>query len=381
MNIVIFGLAITSSWGNGHAVTYRALTKALAARGHGVTFLERDVPWYRDNRDISCADYCRIELYDNLKEIPARFGHLVTNADLVVLGSFVPQGAILGDWITSKARGITSFYDIDTPHTLAALELGSIDYLNAALIPRFDLYLSFTGGPILSTLEQLYCSPCARPLYCTAEFSQTPTFRDPSPCWEVGYLGTYSKDRQAAIDRLLLEPARQLPDDQFAVAGAQYPSDIRWPGNVTRVEHSPPQEHCTFYRRQRYTLNVTRADMIAAGFSPSVRLFEAAACGVPVITDRWAGLDTFFMPGKEILFAESARDVLRILEEMPDDRRRTIAAAAHKRFHGNHTPAHRARQLEDYYGEVIAGRSAKPAAAARRVNRRSTSRVDTQPIR
>jgi spore maturation protein CgeB len=360
LNIVIFGLSITSSWGNGHAVTYRALTKALAHRGHRVTFVERDMPWYRVSRDLTKADYCRIELYQELREIPARFGTLVSDGDLVILGSFVPQGAIIGDWITSKASGVTAFYDIDTPHTLTALEEGGIDYLTPSLIPRFDLYLSFTGGPTLDLIEELYGSPCARPLYCTADVAVPGSTEQPKD-WSLGYLGTYSNDRQSLLDELLVTPARALPEAQFVVAGAQYPEALLWPENVARIEHCPPNEHAAFYSRQRYTLNITRADMVAAGYSPSVRLFEAAACGVPVISDCWDGLATFFSPGKEILTAGSAAKVRYLITELPEDRRREIAAAARRRYLASHTPVHRAKQIEEYYSEVK-GRPARALA-------------------
>ena len=359
LNIVVFGLSITSSWGNGHAVTYRALIKALAARGHDVTFLERDVDWYRENRDLPRADYCRIELYQELRDVPARFGALVAGADLVIIGSFVPEGAVLGEWVTSVADGVTAFYDIDTPVTLAGLAERRIDYLTPSLIPRYDLYLSFTGGPTLDLLEARYGSPCARALYCTAD-GDVHSPRDLPQEWTLGYLGTYSKDRQPALTRLLIEPARKLKDQRFVVVGAQYPGSLRWPRNVARVAHLPPREHPAFYARQRFTLNITRADMLAAGFSPSVRLFEAAACGVPVITDRWTGLEEFFRPGEEILIADGTTDALALLSDLSEARRRAIGEAARRRFLAAHTPAHRARDLESYYQGVV---QAKPAAA------------------
>lgn len=358
LEIVIFGLSITSSWGNGHAVTYRALIKALAARGHHVTFIERETPWYRSSRDLSHSDCCRIELYNDLREIPARFGTLVAGADLVILGSFVPQGAIIGDWITSHANGVTAFYDIDTPATLAALETGGIDYLTPSLIPRFNLYLSFTGDSTLTMIEERYGSPQAQPLYCTADVEMHAPLDQPKS-FAMGYLGTYSKDRQPGLEEMLIAPARQLSDSQFIVAGAQYPAQLQWPSNVAQIEHCPPAEHAAFYSRQRYTLNLTRSDMVAAGYSPSVRLFEAAACGVPVITDRWAGLDIFFTPDKEILTAGSCDEALHILREIPEDRRRELAVAARKRFLGSHTPAHRAQQVEEYYAEAIDRRPAR----------------------
>jgi spore maturation protein CgeB len=352
LNIVIFGLSITSSWGNGHATTYRALTRALERRGHIVTFLERDVPWYRDHRDMPDVPFCRTELYADLQDVPRRYRDLVSAADLVIVGSYVPDGVALAEWVAANATGITAFYDIDTPVTLARLERGDAEYITPALIPRFDLYLSFTGGPVLNFIENAYGSPRARALYCSVE-PQTHGPTSGSPEWVLGYLGTYSPDRHQTLDRLLLQPARQLPDQRFAVAGAQYPSETAWPANVRHIEHVPPADHAAFYGNQRFTLNVTRAEMISAGFSPSVRLFEAAACGVPIISDRWAGLESFFTPGEEILTAESPEQVLSILSDLPDSRRTAIAAAARKRVLANHTADHRARELEDYYAEAL----------------------------
>jgi spore maturation protein CgeB len=355
LNIVIFGLSITSSWGNGHATTYRALVKALKARGHRITFLERNVPWYADHRDMPAPPFCDLRLYGSLKEVPRRFGKLVGGADLVILGSYVPDGALVGEWLTGHARGVTAFYDIDTPVTLARLAKGEKDYIAPALIPRFDLYLSFTGGPALRFIEETYGSPRAAALYCAVDPAiHAP--RDVAVDAALGYLGTYSADRQPPLERMLIEPARAMPDERFWVAGAQFPQDIAWPDNVTHIEHLPPAEHPEFYCRQRFTLNVTRADMIAAGFSPSVRLFEAAACGVPIISDSWSGLETLFTPGTEVLTAATTAQVLQILRELPEEKRRSIAAAARKAVLRGHTADTRAKQLEDYYSEALASR-------------------------
>jgi spore maturation protein CgeB len=353
LNIVVFGLSITSSWGNGHATTYRALLKALAQRGHRVTFLERDVPWYRAHRDLANPSYCKVELYPELQGVSRRFAKSVFNADLVILGSYVPDGAILADWITTNAKGVTAFYDIDTPVTLAGLDGGKTDYITAALIPRFDLYLSFTGGPVLEVIERIYGSPRARPLYCSVD----PDLHKPAATgtkWHLGYLGTYSEDRDQKLNDLLIAPAEQLPQERFVVAGANYPNGVVWPPNVERVEHVSPEAHSSFYCGQRYTLNITRANMVEAGFSPSVRLFEAAAAGVPIISDRWPGIESIFKVGGEILIADMPEHVVNILSELPEDRRRAIAAAARKRVLADHTAEQRARQLEQYYEEVIA---------------------------
>jgi spore maturation protein CgeB len=365
LNIVVFGLSITSTWGNGHATTYRALLKALARRGHAITFLERDVSWYRDHRDLAEAPYCQIELYDALPEVPRYYGEEVANADLVILGSYVPDGGALADWITMTTKGVTAFYDIDTPVTLAALADGGADYIRAKTIPRFDLYLSFTGGPALETIETAYGSPRARALYCAVDPDVHAPI-DVAPRWTLGYIGTYSDDRQPALERLLIEPARALPNERFAVAGPQYPAAIRWPVNVERFAHLAPSEHAAFYCAQRYTLNATRADMVAAGYSPSVRLFEAAACGVPVISDHWQGIETVLEPDREILIARGTDDVVRVLRDIPEERRRAIGAAARRRVMREHTADHRAKQLEDYHREVLESPARSKVALAKR---------------
>jgi spore maturation protein CgeB len=353
LNIVIIGLSVTSSWGNGHATTYRALIEALASRGHHVTFLERDVPWYRGHRDLTKPSNWTVKLYQSLQDIPRRYTSLIRDANLVILGSYVPDGIAIAEWVTAHAQGVTAFYDIDTPVTLAGLDQG-LEYLSPAMIPRFDLYLSFSGGPVPGMIEDAYGSPMARVLYCSAD----PDLYRPHPVkqhWSLGYLGTYSDDRQPSLERLLLAPAKMLADHQFVVAGSRYPEHLVWPDNVSRIEHLSQHQHPPFYLRQRFTLNLTRADMRSLGFSPSVRLFEAAACGTPVISDRWPGIETIFEPGTEILLVSDAREVSQILRDIPEERRLAIADKARRRILADHTPDHRARQLEAYYLEA-AGR-------------------------
>lgn len=354
MNIVILGLSITSSWGNGHATTYRALVRQLAARGHDVLFLERDLPWYAQNRDMPRPAGARTELYDSVAKLKDAFASDVLDADAVIVGSYVPEGIEVGEWVTGLARGVTAFYDIDTPVTLAKLANGGADYISRGLIPRFGMYLSFTGGPTLDRLATEFGARMARPLYCSVDPDQyAPVPSDAT--WDLGYLGTYSDDRQPSLTRLLLEPARGLREQRFVVAGPQYPDDIAWPQNVDRINHLPPHEHRGFYNAQRYTLNITRADMIRAGWSPSVRLFEAAACATPIISDWWDGLDAFFEPGKEILIARSARDTAEYLHDVPEDERRAVGARGRAAILTRHTAAHRAQELEFYAREAQTG--------------------------
>ncbi|HEY0206674.1 MAG TPA: glycosyltransferase [Acetobacteraceae bacterium] len=355
MRIVILGLTITSSWGNGHATTYRGLVRGLARRGHQVLFLEWDKPWYADNRDMPAPPWGETRLYSGLDELAGRWSGAIAAADLVVVGSYVPDGAAVGALAQRLAGGTVAFYDIDTPVTLAALETGACDYLTPELLRGFDLYLSFTGGPTLQYLEATLGARAARALYCSADPEVYRPDPDTQPTLDLGYLGTYSRDRQPTVDVLLCQPAQAWPEGRFAVAGPLYPAEIAWPANVERVEHLAPDRHRAFYAGQRFTLNVTRADMIQRGYSPSVRLFEAACCGVPIISDWWAGLDAFFKPDEEILIARDAGEVLRVLRSMPEARRREVADAARARVLGAHTGDHRAAELEAYAAEAAQG--------------------------
>ena len=347
MKLVIFGLSITSSWGNGHATTYRGLVREMAARGHEVLFLEREAPWYAANRDLPEPPFCRTVLYSSWDMLLVEYGREIIEADCVIVGSYVPDGIEIGHWVTRKAKGITAFYDIDTPVTLAKMERGDCDYLQPELVPFYRLYLSFTGGPILRQIEDQYGSRGARPLYCSVDPGVHYPRRQ-QPVWDLGYLGTYSTDRQPPLERMLCETASQWQQGRFVVAGPQYPPRICWPKNMERIEHLPPESHRDFYTAQRFTLNITRKHMIKAGYSPSVRLFEAAACAVPVISDQWPGIDHFFIPGEEILLAATSAEVLHYLRDYSEADRRAIGERALARVLRSHTAACRAEELETY---------------------------------
>jgi spore maturation protein CgeB len=364
LNLVVLGLSLSSSWGNGHATTFRALLKASAARGHEILFLERDVPWYAAHRDLLDPDFCRLEFYSDLPGLKAYEG-AIARADAVIVGSYVPEGVEVGRYVQKTAQGVTSFYDIDTPVTLAKLQRQDHEYISPDLIPGYDVYLSFTGGPTLDHLMQHYGSPAARALYCSVDPDEYQPL-DREKRWDLSYLGTYSPDRQPTLERLLIEPARQAPDLRFAVAGPLYPDDIVWPDNVERIHHVPPAEHPAFYAASRFTLNVTRSDMIRAGYSPSVRLFEAAACGTPIISDEWDGIDTILAPGRELVLAHDAAGVLGVLRTWSEPRRAGLAQAARDRVLAAHTAPHRAAELEEFLIEALARRDswARPQRAA-----------------
>jgi spore maturation protein CgeB len=343
LDIVILGLALSSSWGNGHATTYRALLRGLKRWGHHVLFLERNVPWYAQHRDLPHPDFCDLAFYGDHDALMHDHGDRIARADVVIIGSYVPDGVALIDLVNRRARGLCAFYDIDTPVTLAALDRGETGYLARRQIPAFDLYFSFSGGEVLDVLAKRFGArrPCA--LYCAVDEERYKPLDLPKR-WDLGYLGTYSEDRQPALERLLLEPARRMPDRRFAVAGPQYPSSIAWPANVERIEHVGPEDHAAFYGSQRLTLNVTRADMVAAGWSPSVRLFEAAACGIPILSDRWRGLDELLPDGEAIVIADDTQAAIAAIDE-PDAALQVRAAKARGVVLARHTGMARAREL------------------------------------
>lgn len=346
LSIVFIGLSITSAWANCHAAIYRSLIKGLQRNGHRVLFLEWDAPWYRQHRDLPSPSFCEVGIYDSLETLQSRFEGEIRAADAVVVGSYTYEGVEIGRWIQEQATGVTAFYDIDTPLTLVRLHNNGCGYLSMDLIPRYDVYLSATGGPLLQRIEA-YGARRVFPLYCSVDtdlYFPEMYSRD----YDLAYLGNYSPDRQPTLERFLVDTARHFPRRRFAVAGANYPAGIHWPGNVDYVEYLPPKEHREFYNRQRFTLNVTRPDVVAWGYSPCIRLLEAAACGVPVISDYWVGLETFFEPGKEIVTAQSTREVTGILESYSPEECAAMGMRARSRVLMHHAGIQRARELVVY---------------------------------
>ncbi|MGB8704680.1 MAG: glycosyltransferase, partial [Gillisia sp.] len=304
------------------------------------------------NRDMPDPDFCTLGLYKSNTELKQNFRKEVEEADVVIVGSYVKEGVEVGNWVVNTAGGITAFYDIDTPVTLAKLEREDYEYLHPDLISKYDLYLSFSGGEILDYLENHYGSPKAKALYCSVD-SDLYYPEEKELNWQMGYLGTYSDDRQPTVEELLNRPASKFDGGKFVVAGPQYPADYNWAKNVERIDHLPPSEHRDFYNRQRYTLNVTRQDMIKAGYSPSVRLFEAAACGTPIISDFWNGIDSIFSIDKEILIAKNSTEVLEYFYDIDDQQRNQIGENARQKVLKYHTSEARAMQLETYIKELM----------------------------
>jgi spore maturation protein CgeB len=347
MKFVIFGLSISSSWGNGHATLWRGLCRALDARGHRIVFFERDVPYYANTRDSLEFPGCSLRLYDDWANNLWSARNELQDADVAMVTSYCPDGVAAAQLVLDSRAARRVFYDLDTPVTLARLDEGqSVDYLPPEGLGAFDLVLSYTGGDALYRLQTQLGARRVAPLYGSVDLD----VHRPAPAvkefaGDLSYLGTYAADRQETLERLLITPARRAPYRRFVIGGAQYPHDFPWTKNIFFVRHLPPAQHPDFYCSSRATLNLTRRAMAAMGFCPQGRLFEAAACGVPILTDDWEGLDEFYEPGREILVCRTPEDTLNALDL--GDELRSIGRAARERTVAEHTAAHRAKYLED----------------------------------
>lgn len=345
MKIVIFGLTISSSWGNGHATLWRGLCHALGERGHRTAFFERDVPYYASTRDCSEIFGGELVLYADWEEIRARAMREVREADVAIVTSYCPDALAATELVISSAS-LSVFYDLDTPVTLSRLERGeAVAYIGPRGLADFDLVLSYTGGRALAELRERLGAKRAVALYGhvdPAVHCRTGVLEHCKA--DLSYLGTFAGDRQAALEELFVRPAQARPDRRFLIGGAQYPADFPWCSNMFFLRHVTPKEHAGFYSSSRLTLNVTRQPMAAMGWCPSGRLFEAAACGTAMLSDAWEGLEHFFEPGHEILVAQDSAGALAALD-LDDGELRNIAAAGRERALAEHTSAHRAGEL------------------------------------
>ncbi len=358
MRLAIFGLSVTSSWGNGHATLWRGLIRALAARGWEVVFFERNVPYYRSTRDRDWIEGGRLVLYDEWQDVASEAGTTVLAADVALVTSYCPDALPATALVCNGPRALSVFYDLDTPVTLANFSRGGrVDYIGPEGLSRFDLVLSYTGGAALDDLSRVFGARATAPLYGHVDPG---VHRPGSPRTEfaadLSYIGTYAADRQAAVEELLVTPARRRPEGRFVIAGAQYPEAFPWTENINFVRHLPPDDHPDFYASSRLTLNVTREAMARCGWCPSGRLFEAAACGAAIISDAWPGIGDFFTPGEEIVVVSRAEEVDAALD-LPDEQLQAIAANGRARALRDHSSARRAEEFE----AIVSAARAEPA--------------------
>lgn len=362
MRIVIFGLSVSSAWGNGHATPWRSLIAALDRARHEVVFFEQDTPYYRRHRDLErLGGRGRLVLYPAWDELRAEARAIADTADAAIVTSYCPDGRDACELVLGSRARARVFYDLDTPVTLARLAAGEdVPYLPAGGLAGFDLVLSFTGGPALEHLRDRLGARRVAALHGSVDPARHRPVAAAAP-WAAAcsYLGTWSADRQAALEALFLEPARR-GRRRFLLGGSMYPPGVRWPPNVARVDHVPPPEHPAFYCSSPLTLNITRGAMARAGFCPSGRLFEAAACGVPVLTDAWPGLEAFFTPGDQILVARTTDEAIAAIE-LPRDELAAIGRRARARAIEEHSGAARAAQLLALLEPGAAGAAPAPA--------------------
>jgi spore maturation protein CgeB len=347
MKIVIFGLTISSSWGNGHATLWRGLCRALAKRGHRVVFFEKDVPYYAASRDFFEIPGGDLILYEDWDSVRVRAEMELKDADVTMVTSYCPDGISAGDLLLSAPHATRVFYDLDTPVTFTRLDAGEpISYISPRGLDEFDLVLSYTGGEALERLRTELGARRVAPLYGHVD----PDVHRPVPSIhhyvsDLSYLGTYAADRQDTLQRLFIDPAACRPDRRFLIGGAQYPEDFPWQPNIHFMRHLPPPEHPAFFSSSRLTLNITRQAMAKMGWCPSGRLFEAAACGTPILSDFWEGLDSFFEPSREILIARDTEDAVTALD-LTDAELKRIGKASRERALEEHTSERRAKELE-----------------------------------
>jgi len=306
------------------------------------------VPYYASHRDFfEVPGNGRLRLYERFEDITMEAKACLQDADLAMTTSYCPDARAATELLLNANTGIRAFYDLDTPITLETLRSGTIpSYIPEQGLGDFDLVLSYTGGQALTELQNKLSAKRVAPLFGSVDPDlHFPVLPVESYRSDLSYLGTYSTDRQARLDELFVEAARRMPNSRFVIGGAQYPDVFPWKENIYFLRHLPPKLHRDFFCSSRATLNVTRRAMAAYGYCPSGRLFEAAACGVPILSDCWEGLELFFSPGNELLVVNTADDVVTALQ-LTDTELAKISKTARERTLAEHTAEQRAIELE-----------------------------------
>jgi len=349
----MIGKSILSSIRYPQADLYRGLVGELAQRGHRTVFLECERPDEKWQRDMLRTPYCDVWTYATTDSLLDEYTPAIEAADIVILGSAVPEAHRIAAWIADKARGVKVYYDTDLARTLASLSNNNSDKecVSCSTVPIFDLYLSTTGGSALDQLMQEYGCRFAKPLYESIDpyfFYRTDVHKQ----YDLGFIGNFKPERDQHLEELLLQPARHTPNRRFVLAGDHYPPDVDWPDNLTYLEHLPETNHVDFYNRQHCSLVLAREDRRALGFTPSKRLLAAAACGVPILTHHWEGIEQFFEPQREVFLVEDCHQVLDVLYQSNEIDRRRVGDFARERVLAQHTTAHRTDQLLSFWHEI-----------------------------
>jgi spore maturation protein CgeB len=358
LRIVVLGRSLTSSAENPYLGAYRSLLREVYALGHDILYLQPDSPGRADDPDLPRHYFCHVERYQSLDELKSDFGKELAQANIVILTSGIADGVAVTEWALATAACPVALHDLDTPATLASLVEGQCDFLSPELIGRFDLVLTSSGGPSIDLLRRMYGVRCVKTLY--AAFDQELFYpQHLEPRWDLGYRAPHRPGEAAALDRLLIKVAESWPDLELSLAGPGYPDDLPTPSNLSRLGPVGRAEQRRHDNVHRFMLSLSSSCPSIAGFSPSARMFEACACGVPVIAQHSTGLESFLEPGDEVLTARSTDDVATILRTLPDDERRRIGMNARERVLREHTVAQRALELERVLSAVLASRQSK----------------------
>lgn len=357
MNIAFYGSSLVSAYWNGAATYYRGIIRALAARGHRVTFYEPDAYDRQKHRDIPDPDWAAVVVYDGTGDAGvSRALEAGREADLVVKASGVgvfDERLEAGVLAQRRAGQLVAFWDVDAAATLHRLQTHPDDPFRA-LVPRYDLILTYGGGqPVIDAYAALGARRCV-PIYNGLDpDTHHPAPPDPRFAGELSLLANRLPDREVRIEEFFLKPAALLPDRRFVLGGNGW-QDKPMPPNVRAVGHVYTADHNAFNGSALAVLNVCRDSMAQAGFSPATRVFEAAGAGACLITDLWAGIEQFFEPGREILVAANGEEVAALLSDLTAEQARTIGNAAFRRVCAEHTYAARVHDLE----AALAGRHA-----------------------
>jgi spore maturation protein CgeB len=346
MRFVVFGLTASSTWGNGHATVWRGLARALAEQGHALEFYERDQPWYAAHRDATELPGGKLRLHRALAEVAAEAREAADSADVAMVTSYCPDALAATELVLGSRARVKAFYDLDTGVTVSQLRAGEgVPWVGPRGLADFDLVLSFTGGRALALLREVLGARRVAPLHGGVD----PATHRPSPPappfrGDVSHLGTWAQGRPEGLESLFVGPAARMPERTFVLGGPMYDDSFPWRSNIRYVRHLEPALHPAFFCSSPLTVSVTRADLAPLGHCPSPRLFEAAACGVPVMSDWFEGLDSFFTPGQEILVARTLEEAVEAIAT-PREELAWIGRRARDRALAEHTAAARARQL------------------------------------
>jgi spore maturation protein CgeB len=345
MRIAFFGSSLVSAYWNGAATYYRGIVRGLHERGHAVTFFEPDAYDRQAHRDLDDPEWAEVVVYE-----PERWRETLAGArgaDVVVKASGV---GVCDEELEAGALRLgaptTIFWDVDAPATLARMEADPHDSLRA-LVPRYDLVLTYGGGdPVVERYRALGAHDCV-PVYNALD----PDTHHPVPpedrfACDLAFLGNRLPDREARVEEFFLRAAGEAPGRSFLLGGAGW-EDRPLPPNVRLIGHVSTNDHNALNCTPVAVLNVSRESMAANGYSPATRVFEAAGAGACLITDAWEGIEQFLEPGEEVLVARDGAEVAELLGGLGAERARAIGEAARRRLLAEHTYAHRAEQVEE----------------------------------